>query len=236
MALPKIKHPTFEFKIPSTGKKEIFRPFLVKEEKLLLIAKSSEDKSDILRAIKQVINNCCINDNFDIDKISIFDLEYLFLQIRAVSVNNVVKVSYRDNEDEQVYEFEIDLSKVEVQFPENINKNIKITDQMGILMKYPSASIFDDKDYFKDSNNAVYELIVRSIDKIYDADDIHDPANYSSEEIEAFLDDCGVAVFEKIQEFMTNNPKLYHKIEYQNANGNTRVIELSSLTDFFTLG
>jgi hypothetical protein len=236
MPLPKIKHPIFEFTIPSTNKKEPFRPFLVKEEKILLMAKSSEDPSDILRAVKQVVNNCAINDSFDVDKLAIFDIEYLFVQLRSISVNNVVKLSYRDNEDQEVYDFEIDLKEVKVKFPEKIDRVIKITDKTGIQMKYPAASIFDDKEFFGAGDDAYYELIIRCLDKIYDEDDIFDLQDYSKEEIEEFLNDLSVDVFEKIQSFMNNVPKLYHKLEYKNKNGNDRVIELTSLTDFFTLG
>jgi hypothetical protein len=236
MPLPKIKHPIFEFTVPSTNKKESFRPFLVKEEKILLMAKSSEDSSEILRAVKQVVNNCAINESFDVDRLAIFDIEYLFIQLRSVSVNNIVNVSYRDNEDQEVYDFVINLQEVKVKFPDKIDRVIKVTNDMGIQMRYPSASIFDDKDFFKTGGDAFYELIVRCIDKIYDGDDIYDPSDYTKEEIEEFLNDVGVEVFDKIQAFMTNVPRLYHKLEYKNKNGNDRIIELTSLTDFFTLG
>jgi hypothetical protein len=235
MPLPKIKHPIYEFTIPSTNKKEPFRPFLVKEEKLLLMAKASEDSGDMLRAIKQVVNNCAINDSFDVDKLAIFDLEYLFIQLRSVSVNNVVKVSYRDNEDQELYNFEIDLKEIEVKFPEKVERVVKITDDMGIQMRYPPASLFDDKEFLKSGEDAFYELIVRCIDKIYDGDDIFDPSDYTKKEIEQFLDDVGVDIFQKIQTFMSNVPKLYYKIEYKNKNGNNRMIELTTLSDFFTL-
>jgi hypothetical protein len=235
MALPKVKHSIHEFKIPSTSKKQTFRQFLVREEKILLMAKSSEDSADIFRAMKQIVNNCCMDDSFDIDKLSVFDLEYLFLKLRSISVSNIVKVSYRDNDDERIYDFEIDLDKIEVEFPENVEKVIKITDSMGIVMKWPAASIFDDKDYFK-TNSAYYELILRCIDKIYDGEDIYEASDYSNKDVEEFLDDCNVATLEKIQAFMSNTPRLYHKLEYKNSNGKDRVIELTSLTDFFTLG
>lgn len=235
MALPKVKHPIFEFTIPSTGKKESFRPFLVREEKILLMAKTSEDPADTLRAVKQVVNNCCINDQFDVDKLAIFDIEYLFLQLRAISVNNIVNVAYRDNEDQEVYNFDIDIKKVAVQFPENAEKVIPVTDTMGIVMKWPSASLFDDREYFKVGDQAFYELVLRCIDKIYDGEDVYNPEDYSLKEIEEFLDDCGVEVFEKVQRFLLNAPRLYHKIEYTNKLGNPRTIELQSLTDFFTL-
>ena len=233
--LPKIQHPIFEFTVPSTKIVTKFRPFLVKEEKILLMAKSSEDRADILRAIKQVVNNCAI-DNFDVDKLTLFDLEYLFLKLRSISVDNTVKVSYRDNDDQKVYDFVIDLSSIEVKFPENIESIIKISDDMGIVMKYPSASIFDDRTYFRAGDDAYYELVLRCIDKIYDSDNVYQATDYSKEDLEKFLDDCGITVFNEIQKFMTNVPKLYYKLEYKNSNGKDRVIELTSLTDFFTLG
>lgn len=235
MPLPKIKHPIFEFTIPSTGKKEPFRPFLVKEEKILLMAKSSEDSTDILRAVKQVVNNCALNNSLDIDKLAIFDIEYLFIQLRSISVNNIVKVSYRDNEDQEIYEFEIDLKEVKVQFPEKVEKVVKITENMGIQMRYPPASIFNDKDFLASGDDVFYELIVRCIDKIYDGEEIYNPSDYTKEELETFLDDVGVDVFEKIQAFMSNVPKVFHRLEYKNKNDNVRVIELTSLSDFFTL-
>jgi hypothetical protein len=233
--LPKIQHPIFEFTVPSIKIVTKFRPFLVKEEKILLMAKSSEDRADILRAIKQVVNNCAI-DNFDVDKLTLFDLEYLFLKLRSISVDNTVKVSYRDNDDQKVYDFVIDLSSIEVKFPENVESIIKISDDMGIVMRYPSASIFDDRTYFRAGDDAYYELVLRCIDKIYDSDNVYQATDYSKEDLEKFLDDCGIAVFNEIQKFMTNVPKLYYKLEYKNSNGKDRVIELTSLTDFFTLG
>lgn len=236
MPLPKIMHPSFDFVIPSSGKRESFRPFLVKEEKILLMAKASEDSADIFRSIKQVVNNCALSLTFDISKLTIFDLEYLFLRLRSVSVSNSVKVSYRDNEDSEIYDFEIDLKTIEIKFPDNIERNIKINDTMGIVMKYPAASLFDDEDYFKSGDQAYYELILRCIDKIFSGEDIYLASDYTHEDIENFIDECGIEVFTKIQAFMTNTPRLYHKLTYINKMGNERNIELTSLTDFFTLG
>ena len=235
MPLPKVKHQIYDLVIPSTGKKESFRPFLVKEEKILLMAKASDDPADSLRAVKQIVNNCSIRDSFDIDTLAIFDIEYLFLQLRAVSVSNIVQLSYRDNEDNKVYDFSVDLKEIKVQFPESVEKIVKVTDSMGIVMKWPSAALFDDDEYLKTGDQAFYELILRCIDKIYDGDEVYNSSEYSAKELETFLDDCGVAVFDKIQAFMLNAPKLYHKLTYTNANGNERVIELNGLTDFFTL-
>lgn len=234
--LPKIKHPTFEFVVPSTKKKETFRPFLVKEEKILLLAKSSEDKIDILRALKQVVNNCAISSNFDIDKLAIFDLEYLFLKLRAVSVNNIAKVAYQDNEDQQIYEFDIDLNTIEVKFPEKSEQNIKVTKDIIIKMKYPSVTILDDRGIVEASDDSYFDLVLKCIDKVFDGEEVYDVQSSTKEELEEFLDQLSTPAFNKIQNFMSEMPKLYHELEYVNKNGNLRKIELSSLTDFFTLG
>ena len=236
MMLPKIKYPTHEFVIPSTKKKQLFRPFLVKEEKILLMSKTTEDRSEIFRAIKQIINNCALTDSFEVDALTIFDLEYLFLKLRAVSINNVVKVSYRDNEDDQVYDFTIDLMEIEVKFPEKVQSTIKVNKDVVIKMKYPAASIFDDKQFFTKGNEAYFDLIVRCIDKVYDGEDVYDASNSTKEEVEEFLDHLNNAAFESIQEFMNNMPKVYHELNYINKMGNNRKIEMSSLEDFFTLG
>lgn len=235
MPLPKVKHPIFEFKVPSTGKRESFRPFLVREEKILLMARSSEEPTDMFRALKQVVNNCSCSESFDVDQLTIFDLEYLFLQLRAVSVSETVEVAYRDNDDQKIYKFNINLKQVEVEFPPDVPKVIAVTETMGIKMKWPSASIFAAGDFTTQGDDAYYQMVVKCIDKVYDGDELFDPKDYSDKEIEEFLDDCGVQTFEKIQQFMTNIPRLYYKIEYKNSNGKDRVIELTSLADFFTL-
>jgi hypothetical protein len=235
MPLPKVKHQIYDFVIPSTGKKESFRPFLVKEEKILLMAKASDDPADSLRAVKQIVNNCGIREAFDVDTLTIFDIEYLFIQLRAVSVSNIVTLSYKDNEDNKVYDFTVDLKDIEIKFPETVDKIIKVTDTMGIVMKWPSASLFDDKDYFRAGDQAFYELILRCIDKIYDGEKVYNASEYSAKELEVFLDDCGIMIFNKIQEFMTNVPHIHHILTYTNSNGKKQSIELNGLTDFFTL-
>ena len=188
MTLPKISYPTYTIKVPSTKKNVKFRPFLVKEEKLLLMAKESENNADILQSIKQIVNNCCLDENFDNEKMTIFDLEYIFIKLRAFSVDNIVKVSYKDEEDGQNYEFEVDLNAVEVEFPEKNENNIKISDTFGILMKYPSASLYEDKDFLNLDKDYLFELIVRCIDKIYEGDNVFEAKNYTMKDLGDFLE------------------------------------------------
>lgn len=235
MPLPKINQPLFDMIIPSTGKKIAFRPFLVKEEKILLIAQQSGNDSEIIRAIKQILTNCIIDD-IDLDTFAIFDLEYAFLKLRAKSVNNVVKLSYRDTEDDEVYDFELDLDTIEIDMPKTINSKIEITKDVGMTMKYPSASITDRMKEFNNEVDLMTFFIVNCVDTIYDDENVYVANDFSEEEISEFLDGLDVKTFEKIREFFESVPRLYHKIEYTNKVGNNRSIELSSLKDFFMWG
>lgn len=234
MSLPKIQYPVYNIKIPSLNKTFRFRPFLVKEEKLLLMAKESDNPGDMLSSIKQVVNNCLVDNNLDINKLAIFDLEYLFLKLRALSVDNIVKLTYIDNEDNKKYDFDLDLNTVEVKFPEKIDNNIKLTETSGILMKYPSASLYDDKEFLNLEKDYMFELIIKCLDKIYDGDSIYETKEYKKKDLEEFLENLNVRAFEDIKEFLLNVPKLYHEINYKNSLGNDRKIILTELSDFFT--
>lgn len=235
MPLPKIDQPLFDMTIPSTGKKITFRPFLVKEEKILLIAQQSGNDTEIIRAIKQILNNC-VQEELDLDSLAIFDLEYMFLKLRARSVNNVVKLSYRDTEDGEVYDFEVDLDKIEIQMPEKLNSKIEINKNVGMTMKYPSASITDRMKDFENEVELMTFFIVNCIDTIYDEESVYVVEEFSEDEVTEFLDSLDVKSFEKIREFFENIPRLYHKIEYTNSIESKRTIELSSLKDFFMWG
>lgn len=235
MALPKIQQPLFELTIPSNGKTVQFRPFVVKEEKLLLIAQQSENDKDVLRAIKQIINNCVVND-IDVDSLATFDLEYMFLKIRAKSVNNIVKLSYRDNEDENLYEFDLNLDDVEVIQSKKVDMKIKISDQVGIVMRYPKASITEEIEEFNNEVDLMMFFVKKCIETIYDDETVYPANEYSDEELEEFIDSLDVATFDKIKEFFESMPRLYHKFEYVNDKGNSRTIELTTLRDFFMWG
>lgn len=235
MPLPKIDQPLFEVRVPSSQKKILFRPFLVKEEKLLLIAQTSDDMADMIRAIKQVLQNCA-QDGLDVDDLTTFDLEYLFLKLRSRSVNNIVKLSYRDTEDNELYTFELDLDTIEVEMPENVDAKIKISDKAGLTMKYPSASITDKMGTFENEIDLMTFFIANCIDTVYDEESVYVMSEYSQEEIAEFLDSLNVATFEKIKGFFDKMPRLYHKISYKNSLGNDREIELTNLRDFFMWG
>lgn len=236
MTLPKLSMPTFEVERPSNKTKVKIRPETAKEEKILLIAKEGNDNNEILTAVKQIVNNCLVDFPERIDSMTLFDLEYLFLRIQAVSESNKVKLAYRDNEDNKVRDFEVDLDKVTVTFPEKDLSLIKVNDKVSLQLKYPAAALYDDKDFLNLSGEKAFEeLSIRCLDKIYENNVMIDPKIMKKEEIKEWLDTLPKSAYTQIKEFFVNMPTLKHEITYTNDNGHERKIILSTLNDFFSL-
>lgn len=237
MALPKISHPLFDVTIPSTNKKIKIRPMLVKEEKILLMAKSGGDPRDALSAVRQVVNNCIMDDKLDIDNLTTFDIEYLFIKIRAYSISNISKVSYIDSEDNKTYEFEVNLDEVVVKFPESIDKNIKINDDIIVVMKYaPSALMIDDEFTQTDMNKYFDMLIANCVDKIFQGDEVFEISDVPKAELQQYLEnEFDSLSYDKMRKFVLNMPRLNYEIKYTNSKGTERKILMTSLVDFFTL-
>jgi hypothetical protein len=237
MKLPKIDHPIYDVTIPSTKKKVKIRPMLVKEEKILLMAKEGSNPYEIFQAIKQVVNNCIVTGDFDANKLTLFDLEYMFLRIRSVSIGNIVKVSYRD-EDGKDYPFDIDLEKIEVKFPENHEMLIKTGESSGFQMKYPLASIYATEAFTSGKateQELVDELIVNSIEDYFDGESTWRLSQQPRNEVREFMDGLDIATYNKIREFVAALPTLYYEVKYTNSNGKEQLIKLTTLTDFFIL-
>ena len=167
---------------------------------------------------------------------STFDLEYLFLKLRARSINNVIEVSYRDNEDDKVYDFEIDLDQVEMLQNAEAPTTIAVNDTVGIKMKFPSVNIIDDAPTDASAGDIVEYLIRNCVDSIYDNENVYPASDYTPEELSDWIDSLDIETFNKIRAFFDNLPQMYYKIEYTNSLGNDRVIELTTLNDFFTWG
>lgn len=235
MALPKLSHPTFELEIPSTKQKIRYRPFLVKEEKILLIAQSSNDPKEIIYAVKQVLQNCCL-EQVDIDELTTFDIEYFFIKLRSKSVNNVVSLRYRDLEDDKVYDFEVDLETIEIQYNQSHEKCINVSKNTILNLKYPKMNMINSLEKIENETDLVFEILRNCLDTIiHDSQEIK-VSNYSKEEIDEFIMSMDVNSFNKVQEFFNTMPKLKHEIIYTNSLGNERKIVLQSLNDFFQLG
>jgi hypothetical protein len=235
MALPKIVHPVFTLIVPSTKEKVTFRPFLVKEEKLLLMAKQGQDKNDIGNVLKQIINNCDVESKLDVNKLASFDIEYLFLKIRAKTVNNLIDLAYTDIEDDEVYKFQIDLDDVEITYTEGHTNVIKLSETSGLVMKYPSIDTMDLFFSGEEVDNILFYLIKNCIKTYYEDDKVIEFSDCKKEEVDEFVDNLPTSVITDFDKFFDSMPKLYHKLEYTNKKGTERIIELRTLEDFFTL-
>ena len=230
--IPEIIHPSIFIEQPSTKKSIPFRRYLVKEEKLLLFAKESKDINEIFKAIKDVLKICCLEPSIDIDKIPMFDLEYFFLMLRSHSVNNVENFQVTDREDEKDYTLFVEFDKIIVYFDENApSKNIKINDQITIVMNYPKASIYDDKE-IKDKlkSEGLFPLVIDCIENIFNNDEAVD---ISKKELETFVDNLDIKTFDKMKKFLLSTPSVRYSVEYTNSLGNTKQIVFNSLMDFF---
>jgi len=240
--LPKIYVPVYEIKLPSNGKAVKFRPFTVKEEKLFLMAYETADAKYSVDTIFQVLNNCVISEG-DIKDLPTFDIEYLFLNLRARSVGEVVKLKYRCNNDVGTEEdpkkcnnsVEIELNVLEVEPTKNPNhtNKIELTKDLGIVMKYPKMSLIKDNTD-TDDFNVVLELIMDCIDYIYDSNNVSYAKDASKEELTEFLDSLQSKDLEKIKEFFDTMPKLKKKIDFGcNKCGYQENVELEGLQSFF---
>ena len=236
MALPQVVLPTYELEIPSSGKKIKYRPFVVKEEKLLLIALETEDEKEIERAVKQLLKGC-IQSRVKVEEMPMFDLEYIFLQIRAVSIGEDVDMMVTCQDDgETRVKYKLNLSAVEVTKPEGHDPKIMLNDDLGIMMKYPSWDDFIKTSIMNKPPTAegVVEVIAGCIDQIFDAEDVYDSSTTSKKEFVQFVEGLTNKQFEKIQEFFEKTPRLEHKFEVKNPNtGETSEFVITGLANFF---
>tara|TARA_R100000808_G_scaffold25095_1_gene61839 strand:- start:4680 stop:5378 length:699 start_codon:yes stop_codon:yes gene_type:complete len=231
MALPKINVPTYELTIPSTQQQVTYRPFLVKEEKILLMANQDENDTDqMIRAMRQIINNCILMNNFDSEQLPIFDIEYIFLKLRAKSVGEISEVGFRCPKCETINKVEINLEQVEVKTFEDHTNQIQLTDTIGVILKYPDMDSISGETEVEN----VMNILSKSIESIYEKDEIHSASDYKPEEISEFIDGLTQDQFEKMQKFFETMPKLSHETEYvcSNCNHHQKLV-IEGLQNFF---
>ena len=235
MALPQINTPTYELVVPSTDEKIKYRPFLVKEEKILLIAMEAQEQSGILNAVKDIVKSCTF-DKFDVRKAPIFDIEYIFLNIRAKSVGEVSTVNLRCPDDNETFvQTEIDLTTVDVQITEGHTNKIELTDEMGMIMTYPTLDSFTDSTTVINASNML-DVIASCVAQIYDkkGEDVYDAKDSTKQEIVDFLESLNSKQFLEIQKFFDTMPKLTHTVSIENPETKVKSdITLTGLNDFF---
>ena len=237
MALPVLESNTFELTLPSSDVKVKYRPFLVKEEKILLQAMESKEQKQIVQALKDIVSVCTFGQ-LNVDDLPTFDLEYVFLQIRSKSVGEVVNLKILCPDTKKDYaEVEVDLSQVDVHVDDEHTNKIMVDEakQIGVLMKYPTlASVDPTKDYSKGETKALFNVIGEGIYQIFEGDKVHMAKDYTKEELNTFVESLDSKSFKKIQRFYETMPKLMHEIEVENPKTKVKSkITLSGLSDFF---
>jgi len=235
MALPMVNSPRYSTILPSTGENIDYRPYTVKEEKILMIAMESKDQKQIIRAMKDVISACI--EGIDVGKITTFDIEWIFLKLRSKAVGEKVelKLKCQDNECEAQTQVEINLEEIEVK-GEVKNNVIQITEEVGCVIKYPAIELVEKYDQEKlNSVDGAFDMIVGCIESIYDADYVYDCKNETPEDIRDFLDSLTSEQFQKITEFFQGVPQVQHDLNWKCSKcEKENSIELKGIESFFT--
>ena len=243
MALPKLDVPIYELNLPLLKKKVKYRPFLVKEEKLLLMAMESEDEKEVVNTIKQIINNCCLDD-IDVDNLPILDLEYFFLNLRAKSISEVSELQYKcnnkikdDSGEEKtcnnVVKLDFNLLDVKPQIEKNHTNKIELGPKMGVVMKYPNFKMVESIETGSEVETLL-KIIVECVDYIYDEDNIYYKKDVTEKELQEFVESMSREQFSKIQTFFDTMPRLKKEVEFKCTKcGYNEKIMVEGLQNFF---
>ena len=236
MPLPKIVTPSFELTLPSTGKKIKYRPFLVKEEKILILAIESNSMKDITRAIKDILKNCILTKDVKVDELPTFDIEYLFLNIRARSIGESIDLVITCPDDEKTkVNSKIYIDEIEVKKNDEHDINIKIDDTYTMKMKYPSLDQFIDENFvFEGQSDNSFEIIASCIDMVYSEEEAWEAKDCSKKELLEFVEQLNSMQFKQIEKFFDTMPQLSHEIEVENPNTKVKsTVLLEGLASFF---
>jgi hypothetical protein len=237
MALPKPPVPTYELELPSTGKTVKYRPFLVSEEKILLMAMESEDEKQITAAVKDIVKSCMITRGIKLEDLSSFDIEYLFLNIRGKSVGEEVQMKITCNDDNETQvDYTLNIAEIKVQKDPNHTNKIMLDDTTGIIMKYPGIEQFIQTQIMMKALNAeqVFDIIVDSVYQIISGEDVYEAKTTPKKELEEWLGGLTSKQFEKIKDFFATMPKLSHTFTVMNPNtGVESEYTIEGLVNFF---
>ena len=240
MPLPTIETPTYELKLPSSNKKVKYRPFLVKEEKILIIALESKNQNEITNAVTDVLKKCILTKGVDVDNLPTFDIEFLFLNIRSKSIGEDIKLTVTCPDDNTTkVPVTIYVDEIKVIKPRGHTKDIKLDDTMTLRMKYPSLSQFisnnfDTDDEAKSMVDKTFNVVADCIDVIYTGEDAWDAKDYTPDERLDFVNQLNSKQYKAVEKFFATMPKLSHKIEVVNPNTKEKgSVVLEGLADFF---
>ena len=231
MALPVIEAPKYHLTVPSTGETVEYRPFLVKEEKILMIAQETNTQAAMVTALKDIVKSCTFG-KLDLYTLTMYDIEYIFLNLRAKSVGETSEISVKCEESDEYVPVTIDLSEVNVVTKEEQSNTIQLTPEVGITLKAPGLKEMERSTRLKNVN-VMTEGIMAVIENIYDVDQVYPTNDTPIKELEAFIDTLNHQQLMEIQEWITNMPRLEHKIEFTGPNGHKNERTLTGLSDFF---
>ena len=236
MALPKLTTPTYELELPSTDEKIKYRPFLVKEEKILMMAMESKANADITQAVKDIVSECTFK-KIDITNMPMFDVEYIFLQIRSKSVGEVSKLKLLCPDDGKTYaDVELDLNQVKVQVGDDHTNKIELGDDKGMIMRYPTIDSFKESGIKNITAINMLEVISTCILQIYEekGEKVYDPKDQTQKELTDFIEQLNTKQFKDVQNFFETMPKLKHEITIKNPKTKKESkVTLTGLNDFF---
>jgi hypothetical protein len=240
MPLPKINTPTYEMTLPSTGKKIRYRPFLVREEKILIMAMESENMTEITNAIVQILSDCILSKDVKVESLATFDIEYLFLNVRAKSVGETVEVSVTCPDDgETQVEISIDIDTIKVQKTRGHKNIIKLDDDLSMKLRYPSLEQFVESNF--ETTDGLSEvgqslsMITSCVEMIYSQEESWEASDYSKKELDEFIEQLNTKQFKEIEKFFTTMPKLSHTIMVRNPKtGVESEVVLEGLASFFS--
>jgi hypothetical protein len=240
MALPKIDTPIYELDLPLSKKHVRFRPFLVKEQKNLLMAMESGDSKSIEQNVKQVLNNCTVTEDVDIERLPVLDVEYYFLNLRARSVGEIVENKYRcDNQVDgsacgNIMETSLNLLDIKIEGVKENNDVIQLTDTISIKLKYPEFSVINKLSKLSDVSDIAFEMIAESVEYIFDGEQFYYAKETTTEELVEFIEGLNQQQFAKIEDFFANLPKLEKKIEMKCSRcGFEHKLDVEGLESFF---
>jgi hypothetical protein len=237
MGLPIIKHPTFELTIPSSKQQFKFRPFLVKEEKILLLAQSGKDVNDMIKSIKQIITNCLLEGDLNVDSLPSFDIEYIFLKLRINSVSPEVELVFPEPGTDKEQKVKVDLNEVEVHFNKDHTNKIDVGNGIMMVLKYPTYADIGSVDLEQDVGRGTLNMVQLCTDSILSGENYEQVdkfKDYSDDEVQEFLESLTTSGFLKLQTFFETMPKLEHTIEYESSDGKKQTHTFSGISDFFS--
>ncbi len=241
MPLPKINTPTYELVLPSSGKKIKYRPFLVREEKILIMALETEDQKQITQAVIDILSSCIITKGVKLDKLATFDIEYLFLNVRSKSVGEQIEVNVTCPDDEKTsVPITIDIDSIKIEKNKNHRDTIKLDDSLSLKLRYPSMEQFVNTNFesAEESGNEIkttLDMIISCIDIIFNEEESWNASESTKKELEEFIDQLNTKQFKMIEDFFATMPKLTHTFKVKNPKTDVEsTVKLEGLASFFT--